>query len=198
MELSYVASSNKDNKKDIIFEMYKNDLLTSERLQFIMENCAKYFDISSNLIKKLMNDKKVALLDIIFSHLKFYDNNFILQLLNYYKNKIVISTSDLNQQLSNEKFKVSISTNYFNSNAIYLINECNKKDINIYIIKYLVEHGADINKANEYGETPINLECEKGNETIVKNLVEHGADINKANKYGFSPLFSACEWVMKP
>jgi len=78
-----------------------------------MEYCTKYFYISSKLIKKLMNDEKVALLNIIIIHLKFYDNNFILHLHFYYKNKIIISTSDLNQQISNKIFKVSISTYYF-------------------------------------------------------------------------------------
>jgi len=68
-----------------------------------------------------MKDENVTLLDIIFSHLKFYNN------------EIAISTMNLIQQISNEKFKISIYTNY-SSNRIdkYLINECNKKDTNIY------------------------------------------------------------------
>jgi len=46
--------------------------------------------------------------DIVFGHLKFYDNDFILHLLFYYKYKTAISTMDLNQQISNEKYKISI------------------------------------------------------------------------------------------
>ena len=42
-----------NNKNDIIFELYIKDLLTSECPQFIMENCTKYLNISSNLIKKI-------------------------------------------------------------------------------------------------------------------------------------------------
>jgi len=70
-----------------------------------MNYCTQYLNISSNLIKRLVKEEKVTLLDIIFNSLKFYDNAFILQLLFHFKNKIAISTSDLSQQISNEKFK---------------------------------------------------------------------------------------------
>jgi len=168
---------NKNNKNDIIFEIYNNKLLTSKRLKFLMNYCIKYFNISSNLIKKLMKDEEVNLLDIIFSNLKFFDNDFILQLLFYYKNKPTISTSALNQQISNEKFKISIifEDHRYNKTYKYLINECIKKDINIYIIKYLVENGADINRTNKDDKTPLFYACENGHETVIKYLVEQGA-----------------------
>eukprot|EP00833_Pecoramyces_ruminatium_P012865 jgi/Orpsp1_1/1186897/evm.model.d7180000053948.1 len=116
-----------------------------------MKYCTKYFNISPNLVKKLIKDENVTLLDIIFSHFKFYDNAFIMNfLLDNYKNKIAISTSNLNQKITNEKFQISINVDYsFNNIGKYLINECSKKDINIYIIKYLVEHGVDINETND-------------------------------------------------
>jgi len=55
------------DKIDIHFELYNNDLLSSERLQFIMKNCTKYFNISSNFINQLIKDNNITLLDIIFS-----------------------------------------------------------------------------------------------------------------------------------
>ena len=96
---------NKNNKIDIISKMYNNNLLTIERLQFIMKYCINYFNISSDLIKKLLKDEKVTLLDVIFSNFKFYDNKFILQLLLYYNNKTTISISNLYQQISKDKLK---------------------------------------------------------------------------------------------
>ena len=62
----------------------------------------------------------------------------------YYKKAIY--TSDLNQQISNEKFKDSISTIY-SYNGIYkcLNNECNKGNINIYNKIFNSTRG-DINK----------------------------------------------------
>jgi len=71
-----------------------------------MKNFTKYFSISSNLIKKLIKEEEISLLDIIFENLKFYDNEFILQFLLYYKNKTEIITSHIKQQISNIKFKV--------------------------------------------------------------------------------------------
>ena len=76
-----------ENRNDITFELYKN------------------LNISSNFIKRLIKDKNGHFLDIIFSHLKFYDNELILQLLFLYKSKTAMISSDLNQLISNEKFK---------------------------------------------------------------------------------------------
>jgi len=45
--------NNKNNiEKDIVYEMYNKNELNSERLQFILENCTSYLNISS-LIKKI-------------------------------------------------------------------------------------------------------------------------------------------------
>ena len=58
------------------------------------------------------------------------------------------------------------------------------------IVKYLVEHGVNINKANEDGETPLFSAARNG--AIIKYLVEHGVDINKVNSNGHTPSFMAC------
>jgi len=186
---------NKKNEKDIVYKMYCKVLLTIERFQFIVEKCTKYLNISSNFIKTLFRNKHAILLDIFFSNLKFYDNDFILQFLFYYKYKITISTFDLNQQISNEKFKISISTKYSYNVDKYLVNECCRKDTNFYIIKYLIEYGININKLKNQGngKTPLFYACEKGNEPVVKYLDEHEADINKEDWDRKSPLFSACK-----
>jgi len=49
----------------------------------------------------------------------------------------------------------------------YLINEFNKKDINISIIKYLIEHGIDINKEDMLSEILLFKACKNGNEVII-------------------------------
>ena len=99
--------------------------------------------------------------------------DIILQLLFLYKNK-TISTLDfnLNQQFSNEKFKIKIdpnSSNYLRKDVEkYLINEFQKTDINIYVIKYLNEHGANINRIISDDGTSLNISCIIGNLTVVK------------------------------
>jgi len=92
-----------------------------------------------------------------------------------------------------------------------LFEACRSK--NEAIVKYLVEHGADINKeigqernkeddgslsfSSVYilvhdGETPLFEACRTGNEAIIKYLVEQGANINKENRNGETPFFQTC------
>eukprot|EP00833_Pecoramyces_ruminatium_P015430 jgi/Orpsp1_1/1189462/evm.model.d7180000072215.1 len=88
------------------------------------------------------------------------------------------------------------------------------------MVKYLVEHGADVNEVYECRKytkgsngiryyylcniikvkSPLSMACEKGNESIVKCLVEHGADINAKYEYLdyekleiITPLMYACK-----
>lgn len=54
-------------------------------------------------------------------------------------------------------------------------------------VKFLVEHGADINQANQFGDTALHLAAERGNEEIVKLLVAEGANMNARDEMGYSP-----------
>ena len=191
-------SNNQNKKNDIIFEMYEKSLLTSKRLQFIMKTCLSYFNISTILMKKLIKDKKVTLLDIIFDNIKFYDNEFIIHLLlKHYKNRIAISTTDLNRQISLDKFKISTDNTYLRNSGKYLFNEFNKDCVNIIKVKHLIEYGAniaesDINTRGVSQETLLFKACRSGNETAIKYLIEHGAYINITNWKDETPLFEVC------
>jgi len=93
IEILYKMNNKNIVEKNIVYEMYNIDKLNSERLQFIIENCIPYLNISSSLIKKLMKKNNKELLELFFkNHLKCFDNTFIIKLLNCYKNKIQIST----------------------------------------------------------------------------------------------------------
>jgi len=52
------------------------------------------------------NDISNRYLDVIFEHIKIYNNEFIKQLLFHYRNKVDISISDFNQYISDEKYKI--------------------------------------------------------------------------------------------
>jgi len=41
----YNINTNYTDKNDIVFEMYNNKLLNTERLQFIINNCRNYLNI---------------------------------------------------------------------------------------------------------------------------------------------------------
>ena len=74
--------------------------------------------------------------------------------------------------------------------SYYLFNAC--KSGNEVAIKFLLKHGADINKENNNGTTVLHRASFYGNKRIVKYLVEHGADIFKENYIGWTPLLYAC------
>jgi len=194
-ELENLKKNNTDNKEDIIYKIYKKGLLTCRNLQFIIEHCINDLSISTLLIKELIKDNNITLLNIIFKEFKFYDNQFILNLLLHYKHKKAINISNLNQLVSNEIYKIPIDMGdeEINKNSsIYLIKSC--KNGNESLVKYLVELGVDINGDSTFGSAIFNA-CENGNEVVVKYLVKHGADVNKRYKKKFfflTPLTEAC------
>jgi len=77
VESIFNENKEQSNEIDIIYEMYNNNELSIVRLLFIIDSCTAYFTISSSLIKKLMKDDTLELLEILFkNHLKIFDNNF--------------------------------------------------------------------------------------------------------------------------
>ena len=62
------------------------------------------------------------------------------------------------------------------------------------VVRMLLEHGADIDKAANDGCTPLSIASYKGRLRwlkVVRMLLEHGADIDKANNNGITPLMIA-------
>jgi ankyrin repeat protein len=56
------------------------------------------------------------------------------------------------------------------------------------VVRVLLERGADINKAHNYGETPLYVASRNGHLNVVRVLLAGGADINKADNNGVTPL----------
>jgi len=185
-------NSNSYNKtqKDIVLEIFNKDMLTNKRLKFIIENLNEYLYISSSLIRSLIKlenkncfEERNNFLHIIFDKFRIYDDEFIKFLLYQYKNKISQSLTEFNKQISNKKYKISYSFNY------YLNSACKSK--NEDMVKFLIIHGANINGDNK-SQAPLFDAWEEGNENIIKYLIKHGADINTKNMYGETPLIISC------
>jgi len=183
-----------DIEKDVVYEMYKKKELNSERLQFIIENCTAYLNISSSFIKKLMKDNNKELLETLFKyHFKFFDNEFILNLLLHYKNKRAISDSELYPIINNDKFKISTEWNEdFDryDSSYYLFTACQSG--NETAVRFLLEHGADMTIKDKHNRILLAKACDSGNIHLVKYLVHLGADINNEYDYGFTLIFNAC------
>jgi len=58
IKILYNKSNYHNVNNNVVYEMYNENKLNCERLQFIIDNCTVYFNISSSLIKKLMKDNK--------------------------------------------------------------------------------------------------------------------------------------------
>lgn len=58
----------------------------------------------------------------------------------------------------------------------------------IEIGRLLIEAGADVNKPDTIGQTPLMDACFKGDYKFVKLLLDNGADINKGSNSGKTPL----------
>lgn len=63
---------------------------------------------------------------------------------------------------------------------------------NLAMVHSLVQAGAEINKKDHYGRTPLLDACVKGNTGIAKYLMNKGADIEAADDSGRTPLTEAC------
>ncbi len=59
------------------------------------------------------------------------------------------------------------------------------------LVKLLIAAGADVNRADKVGETPLNNAAYYGRTECVKLLIDAGADVNKADKFGETPLYKA-------
>lgn len=62
-----------------------------------------------------------------------------------------------------------------------------------YVANLLLQRGADVNRPDETGYTPLMAACDMENTKLVRLLVEKGADINAVElTYGMSALQNAC------
>ena len=63
---------------------------------------------------------------------------------------------------------------------------------NLEIVKVLIKAGADVNLADEYGETPLIKAAREGHPDIIKILIQSGANVNLKNHQDISPLAVLC------
>jgi len=62
---------------------------------------------------------------------------------------------------------------------------------NVETTRMLLEHGSDVDRHNDRGQTPLGGVAFKGYEEIVALLLAHGADVDADNGGGMTPLMFA-------
>ena len=64
---------------------------------------------------------------------------------------------------------------------------------NYEVVKYLLNHGADVNIRDNYGNIPLTYcSCVTGRADIAELLLQHGADMNIQNEAGITALIYSC------
>ena len=56
------------------------------------------------------------------------------------------------------------------------------------VAKVLISHGADVNRANSEGNTPLRLCLYFNSNEVAEALIDYGADINRSDSKGNTPL----------
>ena len=56
----------------------------------------------------------------------------------------------------------------------------------------MLKKGADVNRANKYGATPLQAACLNGHVEVARLLLDKGAEVDRADEDGWTPLYAAC------
>ena len=67
----------------------------------------------------------------------------------------------------------------------------------VLTVGYLIEHGADVNAAGQFGWTPLHSACYQGLNDVIEYLVAKGAKLETQDGFGQTPLSIANAVVTK-
>ncbi|KAJ3646951.1 hypothetical protein Zmor_024507 [Zophobas morio] len=107
--------------------------------------------------------------------------------------KIVKYLLHLNDEINKPKkfgetrFHVAFGNSHKNYYFLNVIEKTNRS------FDCLVEAGAEINRGNKQGETPLYVASKMGHEKVVENLATAGAESNRARNNGATPLLIASQ-----
>ncbi|ORX45986.1 ankyrin, partial [Piromyces finnis] len=133
------------NYGDSLLYFYNNKFLNKKNLRYILN---QNYNLTSNTIKLLIVDNKVALMKEIF-HQYIFNNFFILKLLSIYNEKSSISDYHLKGIIKEEKnklnfnselYKTAIENNNYNAIQCLYDYDTRNKDIILYDIFKLLDN----------------------------------------------------------
>jgi len=159
--------------------------------------------ITGDVLCYLLALKEIYILDDLFEYHR--NHNLIRNLLFIYKNKTVLSDSDLQDMLSYNKMKINDHEKHGKKNNPLLSVLQHINNNNVYIVKLLIEYAIKnciflkINDCNEMGDFPLLYAIKRDNVKIVKLLIHYAKtnniilNINCCNKRGDFPFLFAMQ-----
>ncbi|XP_057767622.1 potassium channel SKOR-like isoform X2 [Salvia miltiorrhiza] len=136
--------------------------------------------VRASELSRLLRVDKQALIQVIQIH--FADGRIIIDNLlrgreHHLRKKIL--ESDMVAQIEKCESEVAMRLN------------CAANDGDLHRLRRLVEAGADPNKVDYHGQSPLHRAAAMGYEDIVQFLIQIHADINLRDNFGKTPLFEA-------
>jgi len=61
------------------------------------------------------------------------------------------------------------------------------------LVKFIIDHGADVNASNKDGATILMLASDAGQKDVAALLIDHGANVNASTEKGWTPLMVASD-----
>ena len=61
----------------------------------------------------------------------------------------------------------------------------------IAVAEFLIKAGADVNRADSMGYTPLHIAVQRGNIALTEMLLKHGAAVNARDSFGNNPIMKA-------
>ena len=101
---------------------------------------------------------------------------------------VVVEPTLTPQQIASKRLSERNITESQYNNQLLEAAECGNPEL----LSLLITAGADVNKADKYGMTPLRAAACNGHTECVRHLLAApGIDVNKADKYGRTPLYTA-------
>ncbi|XP_063408745.1 uncharacterized protein LOC134692224 [Mytilus trossulus] len=143
--------------------------------QFITIVPTKYHQM---YIQRMIDDWSIGRVHMVFNNINMKIPNFRHRFL-FYLNTL---DSSLQKQLS-------LTCDLADKSTV-LIQCCFVGEFSL--IQWCINHGADINKSEDSGASPLFIACQNNHIDVVKILLDRKADFNKCVNSGVSPLYAAC------
>jgi len=180
--------SNDDKANTLINKVKNGELEISFIDDAFIQNLKTISDLRNKIIESIKEDK----LDELKNCLS--DSSVLLTQINSEEFDLLIYTIENDASPTIIEYIISQypSLNYYSYDKSPL--SCAISVNNLELVKLLIDHGADVNKKDEFEDEPLVHAIKTGNNDIIKYLIDHDANIDQdIDKTIYTPLYYAIQ-----